>query len=157
MCLQAYSLNWNVVQRSQFLSGSWDDTVRLWDLARPNSLACFREHTYCVYAAVWCVALCMWSAPRLWMTKVDVPVEEKALPESISLSEDQCGHVAIWWLGTALAGQMCMLYAQLPFVACLNCFSVSCRLAFGSNCPCRYEDVFDILLPTAALVLLVLV
>ena len=50
---QVYSLNWNLVRRNVFLSGSWDDTIRLWDANHPTSLATFREHTYCVYAAVW--------------------------------------------------------------------------------------------------------
>ena len=51
---QVYCLSWNVVRRNVFLSGSWDDTIKLWDLARPASLATFKEHTYCVYAANWC-------------------------------------------------------------------------------------------------------
>lgn len=50
---QVYSLNWNLVRRNMFLSGSWDDTIRLWDVASPASVACFKEHSYCVYAAVW--------------------------------------------------------------------------------------------------------
>ena len=50
---QVYSLSWNLVRRDCFLSGSWDDTVRLWSLASPTSLRTFAEHTYCVYAAQW--------------------------------------------------------------------------------------------------------
>ena len=49
-----YSLNWNTVRRSVFLSGSWDDSIKLWDLQHPTSLSTFSGHTYCVYAAVWC-------------------------------------------------------------------------------------------------------
>ena len=49
-----YSLNWNTVRRNVFLSGSWDDSIKLWDLQHPTSLATFSGHTYCVYAAVWC-------------------------------------------------------------------------------------------------------
>lgn len=41
------------VRRDCFLSGSWDDTVKLWNLAHPTSLRTFAEHTYCVYAAQW--------------------------------------------------------------------------------------------------------
>ena len=51
-----YCLSWNVVRRNVFLSGSWDDSIKLWDLAHPASLATFKEHTYCVYAANWCAA-----------------------------------------------------------------------------------------------------
>jgi peroxin-7 len=51
--LQVYSLHWNQVRRDSFLSGSWDDTVKLWNLAHPTSLRTFAEHTYCVYAAQW--------------------------------------------------------------------------------------------------------
>ena len=50
---QVYSLHWNQVRRDTFLSGSWDDTVKLWSLGAPASLRTFGEHTYCVYAAQW--------------------------------------------------------------------------------------------------------
>ena len=56
---QVYCLSWNMVRRNVFLSGSWDDTIKLWDLAHPASLATFKEHTYCVYAANWCALLPM--------------------------------------------------------------------------------------------------
>ena len=51
--VQVYCLSWNMVRRNVFLSGSWDDTIKLWDLASNTSLATFKEHTYCVYAANW--------------------------------------------------------------------------------------------------------
>jgi len=50
---QVYSLNWNMTHRNLFLSGSWDDTIKVWDVHRPESAATFAEHTYCVYAANW--------------------------------------------------------------------------------------------------------
>ena len=50
---QVYSLNWNLAKRSLLLSGSWDDSIKLWDLNSPASLATFREHSYCIYAVVW--------------------------------------------------------------------------------------------------------
>ena len=52
---QVCSLNWNTVNRTQFLSASWDDTIKLWDSEQPHSLRTFAEHTYCIYAAVWWV------------------------------------------------------------------------------------------------------
>ena len=51
--LQVYSVNLNLVQRNLFLSGSWDDSIKLWDIQHPTSLQTFKEHTYCVYAAIW--------------------------------------------------------------------------------------------------------
>ena len=50
---QVYSLSWNTVNKNLFLSGSWDDSIKLWDLAHPVSLRTFQEHTYCVYGATW--------------------------------------------------------------------------------------------------------
>ena len=50
---EAYCLHWNPVRRDCFLSGSWDDTVKLWNLNHPTSLRTFAAHTYCVYAAQW--------------------------------------------------------------------------------------------------------
>ena len=51
---QVYAVNWNTVRRNVLLSGSWDDSIKLWDLQHPGSLATFSGHSYCVYAAVWC-------------------------------------------------------------------------------------------------------
>lgn len=53
MCLQVYSLSWNTIQRDKFLSGSWDQSVKLWDLNRPDSIMTFADHAYCVYAVAW--------------------------------------------------------------------------------------------------------
>lgn len=50
---EVYSVDWNCVRRDSFISGSWDDTVRLWTLEVPHSLRTFAEHSYCVYSAVW--------------------------------------------------------------------------------------------------------
>ena len=53
-----HSLSWNLGQRTLFLSGSWDDSIKLWDVNRPTSLNTFLAHTYCVYGVVWCVYMC---------------------------------------------------------------------------------------------------
>lgn len=42
------------MRRDSFLSASWDDSVKLWTLDRPTSVRTFLEHSYCVYAAMWC-------------------------------------------------------------------------------------------------------
>jgi WD40 repeat protein len=51
--LQCCSLSWNLQQQDQFLSSSWDDTIKLHSLAAPASLATFRGHKYCVYQVAW--------------------------------------------------------------------------------------------------------
>ncbi|KAL3690420.1 hypothetical protein R1sor_016729 [Riccia sorocarpa] len=50
---EVYSVDWNGIRKDCFLSGSWDDTIRLWTVDMPRSLRVFAEHTYCVYSAVW--------------------------------------------------------------------------------------------------------
>lgn len=50
---EVHCVHWNLVRRDCFLSGSWDDTIKLWDLRSPGSVRTFREHTYCVYSTVW--------------------------------------------------------------------------------------------------------
>lgn len=47
------SLSWNNINKSRFLSSSWDDTAKLWDSEQPQALCSFGEHTYCVYAVIW--------------------------------------------------------------------------------------------------------
>ncbi len=55
-CMQVYSVNWNMSQRNLFLTGSWDDSIKLWDMQHPASLQTFKDHTYCIYAAIWYVS-----------------------------------------------------------------------------------------------------
>jgi peroxin-7 len=52
-CRKAYSVHWNPVRRDCFMSGSWDGTVKLWNLNSPTSLLTFASHLRCVYAAQW--------------------------------------------------------------------------------------------------------
>jgi hypothetical protein len=47
-------VSWNLRNRDLFLSSSWDDTIKLWSVARPGSLQTFLGHTYCVYHVAWC-------------------------------------------------------------------------------------------------------
>lgn len=54
---QVHCVNWNLVRRDCFLSGSWDDTIKLWDLRTGGgSVRTFSEHTYCVYSVAWCAS-----------------------------------------------------------------------------------------------------
>jgi WD40 repeat protein len=57
---QCCCLSWNLQRRDQFLSSSWDDTIKLWSAGRPASLATFVGHTYCVYHVAWCVVCVVW-------------------------------------------------------------------------------------------------
>lgn len=50
---EVQSLSWNCNRRELFLSGSWDDTIKLWTLDAPRSLRTFTGHSYCVYAVAW--------------------------------------------------------------------------------------------------------
>ncbi|KAM7263161.1 hypothetical protein ACFE04_000844 [Oxalis oulophora] len=50
---EVHSVDYNPTRRDSFLTGSWDDTVKLWTMDRPTSIRTFKEHVYCVYQAVW--------------------------------------------------------------------------------------------------------
>jgi WD40 repeat protein len=50
---EVYSVEWNPSRRDCFLSASWDDTIKLWNLDAPSSLRTFAEHTYCIYTVSW--------------------------------------------------------------------------------------------------------
>ena len=50
---EVYSVEWNPSRRDCFLSASWDDTIKLWNLDAPGSLRTFAEHTYCIYTVSW--------------------------------------------------------------------------------------------------------
>lgn len=38
-----------MVRKDTFLTGSWDDSIKLWTPRDHRSLKTFREHQYCVY------------------------------------------------------------------------------------------------------------
>jgi peroxin-7 len=50
---EVYSVDWNMVEKERFISGSWDDTIKLWHPEVQHSIRTFREHQYCVYSAIW--------------------------------------------------------------------------------------------------------
>jgi peroxin-7 len=55
---EVYAVAWNQTRRDCFLSASWDDTIKLWNLDSRVSLRTFVEHSYCIYAVTWWVHIC---------------------------------------------------------------------------------------------------
>ncbi|KAL2938830.1 Peroxisome biogenesis protein 7 [Bienertia sinuspersici] len=50
---EVHSVDWNPTRRDSFVSGAWDDSIKLWTVDRPTSVRTFKEHAYCVYSATW--------------------------------------------------------------------------------------------------------
>jgi peroxin-7 len=46
---EVYSVDWNLVHKNTFLSGAWDESIKLWSPLQRHSLQTFREHSYCIY------------------------------------------------------------------------------------------------------------
>ncbi|RHY87798.1 hypothetical protein DYB35_004165 [Aphanomyces astaci] len=46
-------VNWGLVDRTSFVSASWDHTIKLWHPQHPASMQTLRGHTGPVYNAVW--------------------------------------------------------------------------------------------------------
>lgn len=44
------SVDWNLVRKDLFVSGSWDETIKLWNPVEDRSIQTWKEHTYCVYS-----------------------------------------------------------------------------------------------------------
>ncbi|EFC44384.1 predicted protein [Naegleria gruberi] len=51
---EVYSVDYNTVNKDCFVSGSWDNTIKLWNLSGGNgsSMETFDEHRYCVYSTI---------------------------------------------------------------------------------------------------------
>lgn len=50
---EVYAVDWNLVNKEQVLTGAWDNALKLWHPDELASIASFREHTKCIYAAQW--------------------------------------------------------------------------------------------------------
>lgn len=50
---EVYALDWNLVYKDTFLSGSYDTSIKWWSPARETSLQTFRGHQQCVYSTMW--------------------------------------------------------------------------------------------------------
>jgi WD40 repeat protein len=50
---EAYAVDWNLVNKENFLSGAWDNTIKLWHPSQAGSLRTFAEHKSSVYATIW--------------------------------------------------------------------------------------------------------
>ena len=47
------SVDFNLVGKDRFVTGSWDNSVKLWAVDDLHSLETYDEHKYCVYATIW--------------------------------------------------------------------------------------------------------
>jgi len=50
---EVYSVDWNLVTKDTFISGSWDNSIKLWSPERKQSFMTWREHDYCIYSSIW--------------------------------------------------------------------------------------------------------
>ncbi|KAK5582461.1 hypothetical protein RB653_004046 [Dictyostelium firmibasis] len=50
---EVYSVDWNLVTKDTFITGSWDQSIKIWNPRTERSLKTFREHRYCIYSAIW--------------------------------------------------------------------------------------------------------
>ncbi|OQS06897.1 peroxisomal targeting signal 2 receptor, partial [Thraustotheca clavata] len=51
--MEVSSVNWNMMDRQHFVSGSWDTTLKLWTPVRPQSVLTLSGHTGPIYNAIW--------------------------------------------------------------------------------------------------------
>jgi peroxin-7 len=47
------AVDWNLLNKTLFISASWDNSLRIWTPPSPSSLRTFARHTHTVYAAAW--------------------------------------------------------------------------------------------------------
>lgn len=49
---EVFTVDWNLMSRERVVSGSWDKTLKLWNVEYKNSLRTYNEHKGSVYSAV---------------------------------------------------------------------------------------------------------
>jgi len=50
---EVYSVSWNPTEKCHFLSGSWDNTIKLWDPLSHQSIRTWQGHNGVLYKVVW--------------------------------------------------------------------------------------------------------
>lgn len=50
---EVYSVDWNVVNKENFLTAAWDNTIKLWHPDEKKAIRTYKEHTQCIYQAIW--------------------------------------------------------------------------------------------------------
>uniref|UniRef100_A0A8C0UX65 Peroxin-7 n=1 Tax=Cyanistes caeruleus TaxID=156563 RepID=A0A8C0UX65_CYACU len=93
--LEAYSVDWSQTRGEQLVvSGSWDQTAKLWDPAVGKSLCTFKGHEGVIYSTIWSPHIpgCFASASgdqtlRIWDVKT--PGVKLVIPNRWSTQEDK--------------------------------------------------------------------
>lgn len=50
---EVYSVDWNLVHKHTFVTGSWDHSLKVWDPQLLHAISTLHEHQGCVYDAKW--------------------------------------------------------------------------------------------------------
>ncbi|KAL2913915.1 peroxisomal targeting signal 2 receptor [Polyrhizophydium stewartii] len=50
---EVFTVNWNLVRKDTFITGSWDYSIKMWNPEMPNSIRTWQEHIGCIYQTVW--------------------------------------------------------------------------------------------------------
>ena len=50
---EVFSVNFNLVRKDVFVTGSWDLSIKLWKPDALKSLVSYNEHSGCVYCTIW--------------------------------------------------------------------------------------------------------
>ncbi|KAK2148633.1 hypothetical protein LSH36_488g03053 [Paralvinella palmiformis] len=87
---RVYGIDWSQTRDNDLiLSASWDQTIKMWDIMRSESLASFSGHEHVIYSAAWsphipgCFAsvsgdhtLRVWDTKKPYMAQIVIPAHE---------------------------------------------------------------------------------